>query len=218
MMNPRMTADERYQRTISYYDREAPSIAATYETVDFRKVIDWVLAKAQAPAPEGGKLLEVGCGSGRDAAHCLTRGFDVTGTDASQSMIAEAVRLHPELSGTLLHHRLPERLPFGDGALDVALAMAVLMHLTQKDAQRALSELARVTRPGGIVAYSVSIQRPGLDSDGLDAKGRHFLSLSSDEWSALNEGSGLSKVESWESEDLSGRGGIRWVSFVSRRE
>jgi SAM-dependent methyltransferase len=214
MINPRMTADERYKSTISYYEGEAPNIAATYEAVDFRAVIDRMLSQL----PEGGKLLDVGCGSGRDAAYFLDRGFDVTGTDASKAMIAEAVRHHPELADRLLQHRLPGPLPFADRAFDVAVAMAVLMHLTEADARRALAELVRVTRPGGIVAYSVSIQRPGLDSDGLDNKKRYFLSLSSDEWRALNAPSGLFQVESWESEDLGGRGGIRWATFVSRRE
>lgn len=209
-----MTADERYRSTLSYYENEASRTAANYEAVDFRRVIDRVLAQG----PEGAKVLDVGCGSGRDAAYVMSRGFEVTGIDASKNIIDEAVRHHPELSGMLLRHRLPEPLPFDDGVFDVALAMAVLMHLTREDARRALCEVARVTRPGGIVAYSVSIQRPGLDSDCLDAKGRHFVSLSSEEWSALNEASGLSKVESWESEDLGGREGIRWVTFVCRRE
>ena len=109
-------------------------------------------------------------------------------------------------------------LPISDGAFDGALAIAVLMHLAEEDAGRALKEMARVTRSGGIVAYSVSIQRPGLDSDGLDSKRRHFVTLSSEEWSTINSASGLSKLEAWESEDLGGRVGIRWVTFVCRRE
>ncbi|MFW5842889.1 MAG: class I SAM-dependent methyltransferase [Spirochaetota bacterium] len=202
-----------YQRTINYYQLEAPAAAATYESVDFGGVTDRVLRYIQ----ERGRLLEVGCGSGRDAAYYLGRGFDVTATDASAHMLSQAFRLHPDLEGHLVHHQLPNPLPFADGAFDVVTAMAVLMHLTAADAETALGELARVTRPGGIVAYSVSTHRPNLDPEGFDPKGRYFICLNEDEWSALNSASGFLPVDSWPSRDLNGRVGVQWVTFVCRR-
>jgi SAM-dependent methyltransferase len=214
MIKRAMTAEMRYQSTISFYEEESSRVTATYEAVDFRKVIDRVLAQA----PDGGKLLDVGCGSGRDGAYLLSRGFEVTGTDASKAMIAEAVGRHPELAGRLLDHRLPEPLPFADGRFDVVLAMAVLMHLTEEDSGRTLKEMGRVTRTGGIVAYSVNTRRPGLDAQGLDSNGRHFICLEPERWATLGSGAGLSTVDSWSSEDLNDRPGIRWVTFVCRRE
>lgn len=45
-----------------------------------------------ALVPAGGKILELGCGNGRDAAHMLSLGFDVDATDGTPELAAEAER------------------------------------------------------------------------------------------------------------------------------
>lgn len=202
-----------FDKTTVFYDQNAATVARNYEAVDFRLVVTKILDHASA----GSRLLELGCGSGRDAAFYLERGFEVTAIDGSNAMLREAATYHPELSDRLVHHVLPEELPFTDASFNIVTSMAVIMHLPEPVLPRLFKEISRVTRSGGVVAYSVNTERFGLDGDGNDEKGRHFTCLSSDEWETLHVEAGLSTLESWESDDITGRSGIRWVTFVCRK-
>ena len=196
--------------TLDYYDAEYAKIAETYDSVEFRPVVTRVLQHA----PERGTLLDLGCGSGRDAAFYLELGYDVTALDGSRAMLGEAARRHPELADRLVHHELPAPLPFESDTFDLVISMAVIMHLKVEEVPATFGEMRRVTRPGGVVAYSANTERQGLDDRGNDAKGRHFSCLPAAEWKRLHEAVGLRTLGSWENEDISGRPGIRWATFV----
>jgi SAM-dependent methyltransferase len=132
-------------------------------------------------------------------------------------MLAEAERHHPELCGRTIHHRLPDPLPFEDASFDIVTSMAVIMHLDRPELPKVFSEVARILRGGGVFGYSVNTERAGLDDQGTDPRGRHFTCLSAREWETLHAAAGLSTVEYWETEDITGRSGIRWVTFVCRK-
>jgi SAM-dependent methyltransferase len=120
---------------------------------------DWArfTAPASAPAWEavadaagvgpGARLLDVGCGSGEFCALAVARGARVSGIDAAEGMIAVARRAVPDADlcvGPL------EALPWDDGSFDVATAFNALQFA--EDVGGALAEVARVVRPGGVVA------------------------------------------------------------------
>ncbi len=94
-----------------------------------------------------GKALDVGCGPGMMARHLIGKSWKVFGLDMSPEMIRECTaslgRSGNFLCGTV------DDLPFMDGTFDVVLAMGVLEYAV--DGDRAVRELARVTRKGGIV-------------------------------------------------------------------
>lgn len=196
------------------YEEEANSMAAVYEAVDVRPIMTPILEYL----PETGRLLEIGCGSGRDAAFFLKQGYEVTGLDGSEAMLREAASYHPELMGRLLRHELPEPLPFDAGFFDVVTSMAVIMHLQESALPAVFEEIARVLALGGAVAYSVNTVRPGLDEHGNDRKGRHFTCLDAPGWERYHQAAGLRTNASWENEDITGRPGIRWATFVCRKE
>lgn len=102
-----------------------------------------------AAAGAGARILDAGCGSGRNMVALAPRGT-VTGVElASQSLeVARARAVGPVLPGSL-----DEPLPFGDGAFDLALALDVLEHV--RDDGAALRELARVVAPGGRLLVTV---------------------------------------------------------------
>jgi hypothetical protein len=95
--------------------------------------------------------------------------------------------------------------------------MAVIMHLDRPELPKVFSEVARILRGGRVFGYSVNTERAGLDDQGTDPRGRHFTCLSAREWETLHAAAGLSTVEYWETEDITGRSGIRWVTFVCRK-
>jgi ubiquinone/menaquinone biosynthesis C-methylase UbiE len=97
--------------------------------------------------------LDVGCGYGADVialAERLKPGGHAIGVDVSEAMITEARRrstgLGPDVS-FLVADALA--LPFDDNTFDICRTETVLQHLT--DPERAVSEMIRVTRPGGRV-------------------------------------------------------------------
>jgi len=118
-----------------------------------RAVLEAVLDGLALPAGGGGsggvRILDAGCGSGRNMVALARRGT-VTGVElASQSLeVARARDLGPVLPGSL-----DEPLPFADGAFDLAVALDVLEHVRDDDA--ALRELARVVAPGGRLLVTV---------------------------------------------------------------
>jgi tellurite methyltransferase len=89
------------------------------------------------------RILDAGCGSGRNAHYLLREGFDVYGVD-------ENPRAVEEFDGHALQASL-DALPFADAYFDVVICSAVL-HFARDDAhfEGMVSELFRVLRPGGL--------------------------------------------------------------------
>ena len=99
--------------------------------------------------PIAGKtLLDVGCGDGVIALELVRRGAIVTGLDADPAMIAAAGRrAEVERLQLRLVEGRAESLPFPDAGFDRVLAVATLCFVP--DAERAVTEMARVLKPGG---------------------------------------------------------------------
>jgi SAM-dependent methyltransferase len=196
--------------TLAYYEHNAGAITTGYETVDLSATLQGI-TKHLAP---GARVLELGAGSGRDAAWLLARGFDVIALDGSQAMAEHAAKLHPELAGRIVVHRLPAALPVDDSSVDAVVSLATLMHLPEADLPGVLGECRRVLRPAGRSAISVPIQRPGVDANGRDERGRRFTVLAAERWTAFLREAGFSPVDEWQNADALGRAGIRWLTVV----
>lgn len=102
----------------------------------------------------GRSLLDVGCGPGTitvDLARVVAPGR-VVGIDAEAAVLDEARRLAAEASLTNVEFKVADvyELPYDDASFDVVHAHQLLQHLAHPE--RALEEMARVCRPGGIVA------------------------------------------------------------------
>lgn len=107
-------------------------------------------------AREGMRLLDVGCGIGDDVralAALVGASGRVVGLDNSETMLAKARGLSAEapLAGEFVLGDLLA-LPFEDASFDGCHAERVLIH--SADPERALVEMARVTRPGGVVVVT----------------------------------------------------------------
>lgn len=94
---------------------------------------------------DGGHVLDVATGTGMVAAGLLRRGFTVTGLDQSPEMLAVA-----RLRSIEVVEASAERIPFPDASFD-HLTFTYLMRYVV-DPGATLAELARVTKPGGVVA------------------------------------------------------------------
>jgi len=178
----------------------------------------WLVPRIAECLASGGRILELGSGSGRDAAALLASGFDVVATDGSEAMLAEAARLHPQLSGRLARAVLPGPLPFPTATFDGVLAMAVLMHLPASELPAAFAEIARVLKPASVLYFTVSAARPGLDAAGRDQHGRLFTALSESQWRQLAEQTGFEvQPEAARRADSLARSDVQWWSFLGRK-
>lgn len=102
-----------------------------------------------------GDALDAGMGPGRLVSELARRGWTVSGVDASAEMVAAAQRRMPEAVERLVQGEI-ESLPFADGSFDAVVATGVLEY---SELERALPELARVLRRGGLAI--VSYPNPG---------------------------------------------------------
>lgn len=103
----------------------------------------------------GDRILDVGCGRGDDAlmlAEAVGPGGEVVGVDNSETMVENARERGADVPAVRFAVEDALDLPFADDDFDAARADRVLQHLESPD--EALSELRRVTRPGGRVGVS----------------------------------------------------------------
>jgi ubiquinone/menaquinone biosynthesis C-methylase UbiE len=121
----------------------------------------------------GRRVLDVGCGFGLETlrlARAVQPGGAVTGIDLSADFVADARRRAAAAGLEVdLVHGDAQQLPFDDDAFDVTRAERVLIYLDHPD--RALAELARVTRPGGRVA----IIEPDFDTNTVNVPDAHLV-------------------------------------------
>lgn len=154
-------------------DIEQTSFGAAFAQIDASRqgsalieYLDWVAAlpavgRAKARSLDllelapGDRLLDVGCGMGDDvrlaAARMGTAGLAV-GVDTSALVIKEARRRARGCPGVTFHIADASSLPFDDGEFRAVRADRTLQHVTA--IERAVTELTRVTAPGGRVVVS----------------------------------------------------------------
>jgi SAM-dependent methyltransferase len=121
----------------------------------------------------GMRILDAGCGYGRNLVHLLREGCDVFAVDLNPEAVDHVRKLSASL-GT----RLPadnfqiasvEQMPFPDASMDAVICSAVLHFAREEDQFRAmLSGLWRVLRPGGLLFCRLA-SRIGMDFPRLRA-------------------------------------------------
>ena len=114
------------------------------------------------------RVLDAGCGDGRNLLFFLRHGFDVRAVDADAAAIRAVRRLVAELNPAIpsdqIQHGPLESLPWEDGSVDAVISSAVL-HFARDEEQFAamVRELWRVLAPGGLffarLATSIGIER-----------------------------------------------------------
>ena len=145
--------------TLAFYDREADPYARHEEGPS-----PHLGAFLDRLAPQA-RILELGCGAGRDTAAMLARGFDVDATDGSPAMTLEAeARL-----GRPVRRMLFEQLEAVE-AYDGVWANACLLHVPEDELAGVLRRVHRALKPGG--AFHASYKSG--DGGGRDGLGRYY--------------------------------------------
>jgi SAM-dependent methyltransferase len=131
--------------TIAYYDEHADEFYADTVGAEMGGFYDAFLPLL----PVGGRILDAGCGSGRDSRAFLERGYAVTAFDASAALGSRAARL---LSRPVLQLTFQE-MAFAE-EFDGVWACASLLHVPRAELDGVLARLARALVPGGAAFLS----------------------------------------------------------------
>jgi SAM-dependent methyltransferase len=133
-------------------------------------VFDQILRGNLGP---GMRILEAGCGYGRNLVHLLREGCEVFAADINPEAIDHVRKLSASLGTGLPAENFQvapiEQMPFPDASMDAVICSAVLHFARDEDQFRAmLSELWRVLRPGGLLFCRLA-SRIGMDFPRLRA-------------------------------------------------
>jgi len=158
--------------------------------------------------PAGATVLDVGAGSGRDAAWFAANGYEVVAVEPSEAMLAHARKLHPSSRIHWLADSLPDLAHVRRLGLrfDLILLSAVWMHIPPAERQRSLRKLATLLAPKGRIVISLRLGPPDAD--------RAMHAVSYPELASLAQQFGLRVVHTSDSQDKLGRSEISWTSVV----
>lgn len=120
----------------------------------------------------GGTFLDAGGGTGATGAWMDERGSVVCADFEAGALVANR-RLHPSGAGYAAAD--VQRLPFADHSFDASLCVTVLCHRSIEHPVEAVRELARVTRPGGVVClWEPGVRRLRRAHDRVTHSARRF--------------------------------------------
>ena len=149
-------------------------------------VFDQILRGNIAP---GMRVLDAGCGYGRNLVHLLREGCEIFALDASREGVEHVRRLSGSLGTSLpadnFQVGLIEQIPFPDSFADVVICSSVL-HFARDDAHfnKMLSELWRVLKPGGMLFCRLG-SRIGMDFEQVE--GNKYITGDGSVWFLVDE-------------------------------
>lgn len=188
-----------------FYTLKAEDCFAQYQALSFEQVHrDWLdLLPAKA-----GLALDVGAGSGRDAAALAARGWDVVAVEPADGLM----NLGRQHTQGLAVHWLSDTLPqlaqvrALSQTYDLILLSAVWMHLPESTRERAFRVLANLLAPGGVLVISL---RHGPSTDE-----RVFHSVSVAELEQFAKQQALKPLRVSKTDDELQRKQVNWETVV----
>ena len=156
--------DDADHATLAFYARDAPVYVASGPggvSRHFHRFLDLL--------PKGAKILELGCGGGRDCEEMLRMGFKVTPTDGVREIALQA----EHRLGIPVHVMRFDELESVE-AFDAVWANASLLHVPRASLSRILSAVLAALKPGGLHFASYKAQ----GAEGRDGVERYFNYLS----------------------------------------
>jgi 2-polyprenyl-3-methyl-5-hydroxy-6-metoxy-1,4-benzoquinol methylase len=189
--------------TTTFYERHAQEYFARTVGADMSALYDRFLPHVRP----GGRILDLGCGSGRDLKAFIERGFDASGIDASPAL----VKLATDYSGVRCAPMRLEELR-SEAEFDAVWACASLLHIRKKKLVAVLRRVRRSLVPGGLMFASVRIG----DGEATEPDGRYFAYYSLAEFGDLCHKAGFRIEDLWTSDDSLREGprSILWANVI----
>jgi len=190
------------------YTEQAKDLLECYESFSFEEAHAATLSFMPS---EPSLVLDIGAGTGRDAAHFAKMGNRVVAVEPTGAFRLAAARLHPSPSIEWLDDSLPElkRVVERGACFDLVMMTAVWMHLDETERRMAMPVVASLIPPGGRMIMSLR--------HGPFAPGRRMFAVTAQETVALAAAEGLISLANLHLEsvqDLNRRAGITWSNMA----
>ncbi len=198
------------QPTIDSYNKSAKEYRATRDQNFWESQIE--IFKKYLPS---GKVLDIGCGTGRDTPFLLASGFEYQGIDASESMLACAREDNPSASYALMDF---EKLSFEKESFDGFWAAAAILHVRKENTLAVLNGFNAILKKKGIGFISIkprqNIEEGYIEQSKWGSVKRFFSFYSQEEFIQLLSRAGFSILETG---NLVEEDGTNWLTFFVQK-
>jgi SAM-dependent methyltransferase len=193
------------------YAEQAEELVARYEGIDFPAKHQAVLPLLP-PAPAS--VIDIGAGTGRDAAWLAERGYRVVAVEPTEALRSRAIALHPTTAIEWIDDSLPalRRVVARRRSFDLVMLTAVWMHLDAEERRVAMANVAALVGPLGLLVMTLR--------HGPVPSGRIMFAVSAEETIALAEAQGLGlalNVHAESSQAANRDAGVSWTQLAFRR-
>ena len=191
-------------KTRDYYNKHADEFAVSTFKVDMESLYQPFLAELQ----EGVRILDVGCGSGRDTLAFKNKGYQVDAIDYSEELVKKATRL------TGIPIKLKSFYEVDDyEAYDGIWACASLLHCERSRLAEVLEKMVQALKPNGVIYMSFKYG----DSD-RDQDGRQFTDLDENQAEALLEQfDNVQHIQRWVTLDQRPDRQEKWLNLLWKK-
>jgi ubiquinone/menaquinone biosynthesis C-methylase UbiE len=143
-----ITRDTYDSIATSYSDKISSLVSDTWVGNYEKQLLDRFLQLIEALNP---KILDIGCGNGKDTAYLMAKGATVVGIDYSSRMLQEAKR---RVQNGVFHLMDMRNLEFPDNTFDGVWANGCIYHVPKVEFGQVLKEVMRVLKPLGIFSFN----------------------------------------------------------------
>ncbi|MDM1290563.1 class I SAM-dependent methyltransferase [Acinetobacter indicus] len=191
-------------KTIDYYNKHAEEFTASTFEVDMESLYQPFLAEL----PEGARILDVGCGSGRDTLAFKKKGYQVDAIDYSEELVKKAT----QLTG------IPVRLQSfyeidADQAYDGIWACASLLHCERTRLKEVIGKLLSALKPNGMLYMSFKYGNGDRQKDG-----RQFTDLDEVQAKALlGQFDRVQQIQQWITIDQRPERQEKWLNLIWKK-
>jgi len=193
--------------TSIFYSRYARELQVHPQAESARSAMSAWFPRAFA---QGARVLDIGCGSGRDLVALLAQGCDAYGVEPHAGMREAAVQVHPALATRIAAGSLPDLSPPFGTQFDGLVCSAVLMHVAPPELPATLDTLCHLLAARGRLLVGVpSMARERL-SDGRDEDGRAFANHDPARLEAALSARGLQLLGGEDIDTVLATTGTRW--------
>jgi len=191
-------------KTIDYYNKHAEEFTASTFEVDMESLYKPFLTELQ----EGARILDVGCGSGRDTLAFKNKGYHVDAIDYAEELVKKATRL------TSIPIKLQSFYEIdADEAYGGIWACASLLHCERNRLPEVLEKMLRALRPKGVIY--MSFKHGDLDRE---KDGRHFTDLNEHQAEELlSQFKNISLVQQWITIDKRPDRTEEWLNILLKK-
>ena len=193
--------------TLAYYNENAKKYFDKTINVDMRKQYEMFLKYIK----DGGKILDFGCGSGRDSLYFHNLGYEVYPIDGSIEM-CKLAHQYTSLPVKCINFNELSDIDFYDGIW----ACSTILHVPRKELLSVLIKLRDSLKQDGYMYTSFT---DGYDKEENKEDGRYFNDLSKDKFISLSSDAGFEIINQSTNKSLVlSHKDVYWSSYILKRK